>query len=102
MREEHIHWWKIPSLSASDFNTQLHRAIDLMAEFMEVDPAVFMVVSTENDWSVIDQRGAIHIEKTVEPGGFLIALDDKLNWAFLTYDEFKIMFPKVNTDRELI
>lgn len=102
MREEHIHWWKIPNLSAPDFDTQLHIAIDLMAEFMEVDPAFFMVVNNENNWSVIDQKGVLHVEKAVEPGGFLIALGDKLNWAFLSEREFKTMFPKVNTDRELI
>ena len=103
MREDqHVQWWKVPKADDPEFDIKLHRIIELLAEFMGVDPLFFSVVKTYNRCSVIDSRNNINVEKYVDPGGFLVALNDKLNWAFLTYDEFKKMFPLINTDRDLI
>ena len=104
MREDqHVQWWKVPKEDDPEFDDKLHRIIELLAEFMDVDPLFFYVVKmADNRWRVGDNRDRINVEKYVEPGGFLVALNDKLNWAFLTYDEFKKMFPLINTDRDLI
>ena len=103
MREDqHVQWWKVPKADDPEFDIKLHRIIELLAEFMDVDPLFFSVINIDNHYHVIDQRDTIAVEKYVDPGGFLVALNDKLNWAFLTYDEFKKMFPLINTDRDLI